>query len=99
MEDLDFKIDKLKEKLGRNADEAKELSKKIKTTKEGIEKSEATIKEMKEMRDKEWKDFSQATKDDLNAISLLEQAIASLSKFYKDNNKFLQVQVAKPPET
>merc|ERR1719379_183648 len=71
MEDLSFNIGKLKDKIDRMNDEKKELAKKISDTKKAIGASEKTIKEMKDQRDKEWKDFSQATKDDLEAIRLL----------------------------
>jgi len=104
MEDLNFNIDKLKEKLDRMKDEQTELKKKIADTEKEITKSEDTIQEMKDQREKEWKDFSQATKDDVEAIRLIGEAIASLSKVYKDNKismkNFLQV-VADPkaPDT
>merc|ERR1719253_1288744 len=41
------------------------------------------------MRNKEEADFKQALSDDAEAVSLLEQAIASLSKFYADNKASL----------
>jgi len=85
MEDLNFDIKKFTEKLDRYNDEKVELEKKIKAAEESIGGSNKTINEMKDQRAKEWADFSQATKDDLNAIQLLKEAIVSLSKFYKDN--------------
>jgi len=105
MEDLNFDINKLGDKLDRMKDEQKELNKKIGDSKTAIKKSEKTIKEMKDQREDEWKDFSQATKDDLEAIRLIGEAIASLSKFYKDNkikqsHLFLvQAETDKPPAT
>jgi len=103
MEDLDFDIDKLKEKLDRMGDKKKELQSKIDKTEEEIEKSETTIKEMKDQRSKEFADFSQATKDDLEAIQLIQSAIVSLSKFYQDNNikmtNLMQGEPEKAPDT
>jgi len=86
MEDLNFNIDKLKAKLGRWADEQKALKTKIALTQTSIKKSQKTIKEMKAQRAKEYDDYSVAQKDDLEAVRLITSAIASLSKFYKDNN-------------
>jgi len=103
MEDLNFNIKKLKEKIERMEDEQKSLQVKIKETKIAIAKSQKTIKEMKDQRESEWEDFSQATKDDVAAIELIGQAIASLSKFYKDNkisqSHLLQTGAIKPPDT
>jgi predicted nucleic acid-binding Zn-ribbon protein len=103
MEDLDFDIDKLKAKLDRMGDKEKELQSKIDKTEEEIEKSETTIKEMKDQRSKEFADFSQATKDDLEAIQLIQSAIVSLSKFYQDNNikmtNLMQGEPEKAPDT
>jgi len=102
MEDLKFDIGKLKDKLGRFKNKKKELEADIKKTESNIKKSEKTIKEMQDQRAKEFDNFSQATKDDLEAIRLISEAIASLSKFYKDNNipmtNLMQSQ-GKPPET
>merc|ERR1719174_1140885 len=79
MEDLDFDIDKLKEKLDRMGDKKKD------------------------QRSKEFADFSQATKDDLEAIQLIQSAIVSLSKFYQDNNikmtNLMQGEPEKAPDT
>jgi len=86
IEDLNFNINKVADKLDRLKDKQKSLTTKVVDTKKAIKKSEDTIKEMKAQREKEWGDFSQATKDDLEAIRLLSGAIASLGKFYKDNN-------------
>merc|ERR1719269_353123 len=103
MEDLNFGIDKLKEKLERFKDTKKELETKIKKTEKEIETSEKTIKEMKDKRAEEFDDFSQATKDDLEAIALIQSAIDSLSKFYKENNikqtNLLQGKPEKAPDT
>merc|ERR1719198_166424 len=41
--------------------------------------------ELLEMRNKEEADHKQALKDDAEAVRLLTEAIAALSKFYKDN--------------
>merc|ERR1740130_1186842 len=102
MEDLNFNIDKLKEKLDRMKDEQTELKKKIADTEKALGKSNTTITEMKAMRAKEWGDFSQATKDDVEAIRLISSAIVSLSKFYQSNNiKMIQLhgEPGKAPDT
>jgi len=101
MEDLNFNIDKLKEKLDRMKDSKTELEKKIGDLSTEIKKSDKMISDMKKQRKNEWDDFSQATKDDVEAVRLLSQAIASLSKFYKDNNiKQTNLLQGKPaPET
>jgi len=101
MEDLNFNIDKLKEKLDRMKDSKTELEKKISDLSKEIKTSDKSISDMKKQRKEEWDDFSQATKDDVDAVRLLGQAIASLSKFYKDNNiKQTNLLQGKPaPET
>jgi predicted nucleic acid-binding Zn-ribbon protein len=103
VEDLNFNIDKLKEKIDRMKDVQKGLTTKIQVTKKAIVASEKTVKEMKDQRESDWKDFSQATKDDVAAIALIGEAIASLSKFYKDNNikqtHLLQAEAKDAPTT
>jgi len=99
-EDLEFNIKKLKEKLGRMDDTKKSLEKQIADDTKAIEASDKDIKAMKKNRAEEWDDFNQATKDDVEAVRLLSAAIASLSKFYKDNNiKQTNLLQGKPPGT
>lgn len=86
IEDLNFDLDKVKEKLERYDGKKKELQTNIESIQKEIDESNKTITEMKAQREKEWAEYSQATKDDLEAIQLLTEAIHSLSKFYKDNN-------------
>jgi len=104
LEDHEFDLDKQKEALERMRTAAKELKEKIKKLEGDIKASNKEIKEMKDMRAKEFDEFSEAKKDDLAAIELLSQAIDSLSKFYSENNKLLLAQKKKqaredPPET
>merc|ERR1719240_2479570 len=55
--------------------------------------------ELLEMRNKEVSQFRTALKDDADAIKLIEQAIVSLAKFYKDNNIPLElIQRKEDPE-
>jgi len=55
------------------------------------------MEEMLASRNKENADFKKALKDDVDAVALLEQAIASITKFYTDNKIPLEF-VQKEPE-
>lgn len=50
-----------------------------------LAESRTSLQEMKDMRADEIAELHAATKDDADAVKLLEQAIVELSKFYKDN--------------
>lgn len=102
MEDINFNIGKDKDKLDRLGNSQKELEEKSLKAETEINATKKTIQEMKDMRAKEWGEYSQAVKDDLAAIDLIQQAIDSLRKVYESNNikmdKFGLVQVRSDPK-
>merc|ERR1719329_537367 len=83
--DLEFDIDKVTKKLKRMDDDKKEMETKIEDLKDEIRATNKTLNEGNEDRLEELEAFKEAHKDDLNAIELLEKAIVTLTKFYKNN--------------
>jgi hypothetical protein len=101
IEDIEFNIDKDKDKLDRLENKQKELDEKSLKAATEINATKKEQKEMKDMRAKEWSEYSQAVKDDLAAIQLIKEAIASLRKVFKENDidqsKYSLVARADPP--
>eukprot|EP00928_Gymnodinium_smaydae_P067838 TRINITY_DN5082_c0_g2_i1.p1 TRINITY_DN5082_c0_g2~~TRINITY_DN5082_c0_g2_i1.p1 ORF type:complete len:718 (+),score=195.03 TRINITY_DN5082_c0_g2_i1:50-2203(+) len=84
-EDLDYSINKAEKDIQRLRGNANELSTKINAIDADINATTSNIAELVQMRTKEHGDFVQAVKDDANAVDLLNQAIVTLTKFYKSN--------------
>jgi len=106
-DDLNNEITKTKEAIERMDNKRKDMVKTQGEVEAEIENTEKAMEELRALRNKDESDFKQALEDDAQAVSLLEQAIAALSKFYTDNKKaaFLQkapeytVDQDKAPET
>jgi len=84
-DDLEAAITKSKAAMERMGNTKAELGKNLETVEGEIEATKKAMEELQKMRNKEESDFKQALEDDAEAVSLLEQAIAALSKFYADN--------------
>merc|ERR1719272_1472255 len=99
-DDLNAEITKAKAALGRMGNSEGDLKKSLLAVEAEIKGTQKAKDELKTMRNKEETDFKQALKDDTNAVALISQAIAALSKFYEDNKKsFLQApEYAKNPD-
>jgi len=66
-------------------DDKKEMETKIEDLKDEIRATNKTLNSGNEDRLEELEAFKEAHKDDLNAIELLDKAIVTLTKFYKNN--------------
>jgi hypothetical protein len=97
MADLNANIEKAAEKLERMKDEETELQETMDALDSDISKTKGDMEELLEMRNDESDAFKKALKDDADAVALLEQAIASLTQFYK-NNKIPLALAQKEPE-
>jgi len=96
-DDLNNDITKAKEELKRQGNTETELkAAKLKMETE-IAATKKSMDDLKTSRNKEESDFKQALEDDANAVSLISQAIAALTKFYADNKAALLQ--APPPAT
>jgi len=84
-DDLNADITKAKAAIERMGNNKAELDKNLKAVEDEIKATKKSMEELTGMRNKEEADFKQALQDDANAVSLLGQAIAALSKFYADN--------------
>eukprot|EP00928_Gymnodinium_smaydae_P067837 TRINITY_DN5082_c0_g1_i1.p1 TRINITY_DN5082_c0_g1~~TRINITY_DN5082_c0_g1_i1.p1 ORF type:complete len:738 (+),score=219.00 TRINITY_DN5082_c0_g1_i1:62-2215(+) len=105
-EDLDYSINKAQKDIERAESNANELTNKISALDTDINTTKSNIAELVQMRTSEHGDFVQAVKDDANAVELLNQAIVTLTKFYKSNGlplafaaKGQHVARETPPET
>merc|ERR1719460_766044 len=84
-EELEFDIDKVTKKLKRMDDDKKEMEQNIEDLKDEIKATNKTLNSGTEDRLEEMEAFKEAHKDDLDAIELLDKAIVTLVKFYKNN--------------
>lgn len=84
-EDLNSEITKAAEALARMGNNKDELAKNLKAGEDEITATKKAMAELLEMRNKESGDFKQALQDDSDAVALLGQAVAALTKFYADN--------------
>lgn len=89
-DDLNAEITKAKSALGRMGNSKADLQKNYDALEVEITGTKKSMDELLNMRNKEEKDYSQALKDDAEAVSLLGQAIAALSKFYEENKALIQ---------
>jgi len=69
----------------------KELLSEIAKVEKDIEGTEKTQAEILKFRNTESSEFKQALKDDVDAVALVKQAIAALSKFYTNNKITLEL--------
>jgi len=89
-DDLNNDITKLKADLERKGNTKGDLDKNMLAIEGGIGETKTAMTELLEMRNKESADNKAALADDAQAVNLLGQAIAALSKFYEDNKALLQ---------
>jgi len=85
MEDLSHAIGKASNSIQRMKDKADDLRGEIAALEEAISATKNEMAVSLKLRNKEAKEFSQALKDDMDAIALLDKAIVLLSAFYKRN--------------
>merc|ERR1719238_767283 len=99
-EDLDHAVKKLETEIARMENEETKLQDKITTLDTDINTTKANMVDLKEMRAKEHSEFVQAIKDDAEAVKLLEEAIRTLSEFYRSNGIKLDLRqtAAQKPE-
>jgi len=86
MEDLNYDIEKANSMIQRLGGETVEVKTKMAAVVDDINATEISMAKLLQMRIKERNDFIQSVKDDTDAVALLEQAIAYLSKFFKRNS-------------
>jgi len=84
-DDLDSEITKSKAALARMGNTKADMVKAKTAVEAEIKATKTSMAELLQMRNKETKEYTQAQKDDADAVSLIGQAIAVLSKFYADN--------------
>jgi len=96
MADLDSMIERSNKMLKRMDNTKGELLQEIQKLKDDIQATRDNQGELLKFRNKESADFSQALKDDTDAVALIQQAIVALSKFYKNNK--LSVGLVQAPE-
>lgn len=98
-EDLESGINKADDALTRMNNTQDSLRDEISGLEDSIKSTKSDMVELLDMRNKEVSQFRTAMKDDADAIKLIEQAIVSLAKFYKDNNIPLElIQRKQDPE-
>jgi hypothetical protein len=85
MEDLQHAIGKANGSIERMGHRAVELGEEAIEIEEKLTATNESLAETLEMRNKEHENFVKSLKDDKAAVALLEQAIAALGSFYKQN--------------
>jgi len=98
-EDLEYNIDKKKDLKERQEAKKDEVGKAITAKQDEISAQNETMMEMLADRNKETEDFKKALKDDVDAVALLEQAIASITAFYSNNKIPLELTQKEPEYT
>merc|ERR1719440_2489638 len=96
--DLDSDISKAGDKLTRLGDKEDELKATISSLEDSLAKTKSDMEELLEMRNEEVEAFRKALKDDADAVALIEQAIVSISSYYKKNKIPLEFVQKKEPE-
>eukprot|EP00928_Gymnodinium_smaydae_P019355 TRINITY_DN1740_c0_g1_i7.p1 TRINITY_DN1740_c0_g1~~TRINITY_DN1740_c0_g1_i7.p1 ORF type:complete len:705 (-),score=226.61 TRINITY_DN1740_c0_g1_i7:106-2220(-) len=85
MEDLGSNIEKLGKSIDRMVNEESELEGQISTLEGEINDTKASMTQLLDLRNDDVAAFRQSLKDDTNAVSLINQAIVALKKFYDQN--------------
>merc|ERR1740130_2561614 len=96
--DLAADIEKTKNSIKRMENTVKDQTADIKEIEGEIAATKSDMAELLKFRNQEEADFKQALKDDSDAVGLLKQAIAALTKYYTDNKIALPALVQKGPE-
>jgi len=97
LEDIEHSIEKLSHAMQRMENTKGSLVRDIASLASGMQKTEKDIAELKEFRATTKSQFQKALSDDAEALSAMNSAITSLSKFFKDN--FLQMHASGPEYT
>merc|ERR1719410_2382529 len=98
MEDAEHEIKKSEKAIARMEDQVKTVKSQIKELDGEIAATEQEMEKQLELRNKEVADFKQALKDDADAIQILSETLAALSKFYKRNKIPLNLRQTSAPE-
>jgi chromosome segregation ATPase len=98
MEDLTHSIGVSEKSLEKMGGEKKDLMQQISNLEAEINATKTDMAELLSLRNRASVDFVQALKDDQDAIALLAQAIASLTKFYETNKIPLSLLSKQSPE-
>merc|ERR1719195_1370590 len=98
MEDADHEVVKSRKAIARMEDQVKNYEKTISVLEGEIAETRQEMKTQLELRNKEIADFKQALKDDVDAIQILSETLAVLSKFYKKNKIPLNLRQKTDPE-
>jgi len=96
--DLAAYIQKTNHSIKRMENTEKDQTADIKEMEGEIAATKDDMAELLKFRNQEEADFKQALKDDSDAVGLLKQAIAALTKYYTDNKIALPALVQKGPE-
>lgn len=84
-QDLTNQIQKGEKQLAHHREWLNDMQTDLKIMKTELRDTNQKIQDLLDFRNKEVEEFKQALKDKTDAIALLRQAIAALSKFYKNN--------------
>jgi len=90
-DDLQYNIEKKEDAKKRLEANHEDVGKKIESVKADIEATQGTLEEILAARNDENTEFKQALKDDTDAVSLLQQAIESLTAYYTNNKLPLEL--------
>jgi len=85
MEDLEHSISMVDKAIERMDEKASELESEIATLESEINSTKTDMAELLELRNEASAAFVQSLKDDTDAVALIEEAIVTLTKFYKSN--------------
>jgi hypothetical protein len=95
-EDLEYNIKKKGELKERQEAKKEDVIKEKKDMEDQIKAAKEEMEEMLAARNEENSEFKKALKDDTDAVSLLEQAIKSITDFYTNNK--IPLELAQEPE-
>jgi hypothetical protein len=96
--DLDHAIKKAQAMIDRMERTSTQLGEEINQVKADISATKGQQSDLLDFRNEEERDFRQALKDDTVAVGLIREAIAALSKFYKNNKIPMELVQKKAPE-
>lgn len=85
IEDLEYKIEKASKEIERLEGEAQGKSNKIEEISKEIDTTKEDMTNLKDMRNKEHEEFLEAIDADKKAITAIDEAIVTLTKFYRQN--------------
>jgi len=98
MEDAEHEVVKSKKAILRMEDQVQSYERTISRLESEIAETQEGMKTQLELRNKEVADFKQALKDDSDAIQILSETLAALSKFYKRNKIPINFRQTAAPE-